>query len=145
VIYTSYPGAMPCETETRNCFRIKSKVAFITDRVQPNSARIACAGSDISLIQSPHCNAMGDTEEKLFCLKCKVLFINDLLQSNLHSFLRMRCVCRVASLSHTTARRGELRTVKCSASKVKCPLLMTDFNLNLTGCSACGVRAIWLS
>jgi hypothetical protein len=35
----------------------------------------------------------------------------------------------------------ELKTV--SASRVKCPSLLTDVNLTCTGCSACAVSDMW--
>jgi hypothetical protein len=80
--------------------------------------------------------------KKLFGMRSKVPIIKHLLQPNSHSFLSIRCVCRVASLTHATAMRGELRMIKCSASRVKSPSLLTEFNLTSFASCACAVSSM---
>jgi hypothetical protein len=65
VVYMSQPTAMRGDTETKNCFRIKSKVPFIADRVHPTSLAHA-QGVTYDSFKSSHFYVVGETVEKLF-------------------------------------------------------------------------------
>jgi hypothetical protein len=139
VLLLSDPTAILREIRTENCFDLKSKVLFTTDRLQPNLHRLQRMRRDYHVVLfSDATTIIGVKRTKIFSdIKGKVPVTNDRLQPNLHCFYAMRREYHVVTLSDPNAILGEIRTRNCFWIKSKVLSLLTDFNVTSTACSAC--------
>jgi hypothetical protein len=80
---------------------------------------------------------------KCFVFKSKVPFITDRLQPNLHCLQRMRREYHVVLPPNPTAIVGEIGRKTVLTSGVRCPSLLTDFNVTCIVCSACTGSTMW--
>jgi hypothetical protein len=88
VVLLSDPTAILGESRTKKCFGLKSKVPFITDRLQPNLQRLGGMRRvyHVVLLSDPT-PILGELRTKYcFDFMSKVPFITERLQPNLQCF-----------------------------------------------------------
>jgi hypothetical protein len=113
----------------KNCYSLKIKVPFVTDRFRPNLQWWRCIRMECQVWYfSNHAAIQGEIGAKIcFGLKSKVLFVTDRFGPNLPWLWRMRSECHVWYFRDLAAMGGEIRTRHSFVLKSKVPFITDRF------------------